>query len=174
MRVLIAIVLALTLAGGQAMAQQSATPETLAEKQALVRRYFKAIEFEKLMDSLVASMVPGMLADASRSNATLSAEEQELLSDAVRTAMNDVMTPKLIELNVSIYAEAFSERELQALVSFYESPEGRSIMRKTPGLMPKSMEGARRLMPQMQSEVLKRVCSKIDCNADRRPENNRS
>lgn len=164
MRALLVIVAALVLSAGGA-AGQTAAPADNAVREALVRRYFKAMEFEKLMDSMVSSMAPVMVEQTAKSNPQLTAEQRSLISDVVRDAMHDVMTPKLIEMNVSLYAEAFSEAELRALVAFYESPEGRSIMHKTPALMPKAAAIARELMPQMEQEVLKRVCARVDCNA---------
>jgi uncharacterized protein len=167
MRALLVLAVVLALSGGQSAGAEpkAAAAPDMAVKEALVRRYFKAMEFEKLMDSMVSSMTPVMAEQAAKSNPALTAEQRQIISDVVRDAMHDVMTPKLIEMNVSVYAEAFSEAELRALVVFYESPEGRSIMQKTPALMPKAAAIARELMPQMEREVMTRVCARVDCNA---------
>jgi uncharacterized protein len=167
MRVLLVLAAAAALSVGPAIGM--AAPADSTAREALVRRYFKAMEFERLMDSMVASMTPVMVEQTAKHNPELTAEQRQMIADVVQQAMHEVMTPKLIEMNVSIYAEAFSESELRALVTFYESPEGRAIMRKTPALMPKAAAIARELMPQMEQEVLKRVCARIDCNASQPP-----
>lgn len=170
MRVLLVLAAVAAMAAGPVMAAEA--PKTVASdtavKQELVRRYFRVLDFEKLMDGMIATMIPVMTEQTARRNPQLTPEQRDLINDVVREAMREVMTPRIIEASVELYAEAFTEPELRALVSFYESPEGRSIIQKMPAMMPKAAALTRDLMPEMEKEVTARVCARIDCTAQTR------
>lgn len=48
-------------------------------------------------------------------------------------------TDDLVELIVPVYARHFTEAELEALIAFYSSDHGRSIVRRTPQVMQESL-----------------------------------
>jgi hypothetical protein len=175
MRVLVGLVVVAVLWSGQSFAAELEGPKPGAEssdmaaREELVRRYFKAMDFETLMDSMVSSMIPGLTEQTNRRTQGLTPEQKQLLAEVVGDTMREVMTPMIIEAHVTIYSEAFTERELRALVAYYESPEGRSVMQKMPSLMPKAAAVSRNLMPQMEREVMTRLCARIDCSAVRAP-----
>lgn len=156
------------LAGPVVAAEAPAASAEKAVKEALVRRYLKSIEFEKLMDTMVGSMTPVMAEQTARRNPSITPDQRQLIVDIVGDAMREVMTPRIIEASVALYADAFSEPELRALVTFYESPEGRAITQKMPALTPKAADMTRALMPQMEQEVQARLCARIDCTPAQR------
>lgn len=142
----------------QAVAQEGATPE----KAELVRRYFKAMDFDVMMDAMLKSMVPMMVQGEMSDNPELSAEDAQILSDLTIETMNEIM-PVYVENLVEVYAEAFSHEELVQIVAFYESPVGQSIVKKTPALTPKVMEVMVALMPQIEANMAKKVCKRFGC-----------
>jgi len=148
------------------LAQAAAPPaakSTSPRSEALVRRYLKAIHFEQLIDTMMGSMLPLMSEQMSRQYPSITPEQRAMISGIVRDAMRESFTPKMIERMTPIYAQTFSESELEAIVTFYESPVGQAVVEKTPSLAPKSAEVARQLMPDIQKEVTTRLCAKIDC-----------
>ena len=86
------------------------------------------------------------------------------LTDAVTESM-DVYMPRMTDAMIPAYAETFSTDELTKLDEFYESPVGQSILAKMPVAMQKMMPVMVQLMPEMQADIVRRVCTKIDCPA---------
>ena len=142
-----------------APAAQSVTPAKLA----LVRRYFQAIHYEKLVDSMMGSMLPVMTEAMARQHPNLTAAQQQLITDVVRQVMREDMTPKIMQRLEPVLAATFSEAELQAMVAFYESPTGRAVVERMPALAPQSAVVMRSLIPEMQAEVVRKLCAELGC-----------
>lgn len=165
-KILSGLVLATALLFGQASPVVAQTPAPAAQsaefeaKAALVRRYFVVIQFEKLMNVMMESMMGSMLADSG-----LPEDKYEIVEDAVLEAFAVVM-PQMIEASVAMYADAFSLEELEGLVAFYESPIGRSVMVKAVVLSRSSGDILTRFQPVMEEEMMRRLCARIDCPAE--------
>jgi uncharacterized protein len=162
------IMTALALAAaptGSAMAQTapSATPSPHAME--LARRMMKVTGVEQQVDNMIAAMLPAMA--ESPSVKSLPEPTRKLVLDTTREVMRDTYTPALIARMTPEYASAFSEKELEGIVAFYESPIGQAAIKRTPQLMQKSITIARELTPAAQAEVMRRVCEKIDCQGVR-------
>lgn len=56
---------------------------------------------------------------------------------------------------VAIYSEAFTEEELNAILTFYQSPAGRSLVDKMPQLVNRSVEVSQRELETAQPEIQK-------------------
>jgi len=168
LRALAAGALIVTLAtptAAQAPPPATAAPAVSAKAEALVRRYLQVIHFERLMDSTMAAMLPVMVEGMARQNPNITADQRQIVSEVVQDALREDMMPKVIDRMVPLYATTFSERELEAIVGFYESEPGQAIIEKTPSLAPKSAQIVRDLMPEMQRDMLARLCAKLDCSA---------
>ncbi len=133
-----------------------------ATRAALVRRYFKAVDFDKLMDSMMNSMMPMMVDQMRKSSPNITEDQGKLISDSVIAAMGDFM-PKYMDATVDLYADTFTEDELTQMVTFYESPTGQSITRKLPGLTPKAMQLMVQMMPDLQADMMAKMCAKMQC-----------
>ena len=137
-------------------------------KIALVRRYLQAIHYEKLIDGMMASMLPVLAESATRSRPDISAAQQEMVVQIVRDTMREKMTPQIMDWLVPIYAATFTEAELQSMVAFYESPTGQAVMAKASSLGPQAAQIVRSLMPEMQGELARRICERLNCDADQK------
>ena len=164
---------ALFLLAGPVQAQGQPPPSAAGvpspRSEALVRRFLAAAKIDRTMDALLTSIVPLMIDDARRQYPRMSADDGQKIGEVVRDVMRDVFLPRLIDRMVPIYAATFSESELQAIVDFYESPAGRAITDKTPGMAPASAQAARDLLPQMQREIVLRMCARMDCFGQKTP-----
>jgi len=100
----------------------------------------------------------------------LTAEERQHAED-VQSKMMALIADRLSWQNakasyVKIYAETFSESEIDGILAFYKSPAGEAMLDKMPLLMQKSMEVSQQLMvdimPQIQhmTEELKQTTDK--------------
>lgn len=139
-------------------AAQADAPEQ-AEKQALVRRYFEVSQFEKIMNTMMESMMAPMMNDP-----RIPPEKLPVLREAILEGFGNVV-PQMMDAFVIQYAETFTLTELQELVAFYESPIGRSIMNKTLILTRQSGDMMERFGPIMEAEMRRQVCARIDCPA---------
>lgn len=159
-RFLIAVTLFFAAAGlaPAAMAQEAATPEKIA----LVKRYFAAIEFDQTMDRMTKAMVPMMVKQAKNLDPKADTKGIEAMMSISLEITKEHM-PQILDSITNVYAEAFTEDELKYMVSFYEDPRGRAIMRKTADMTPKMMEAMSNVMPDMMKKMRERMCAKIDC-----------
>lgn len=70
---------------------------------------------------------------------------------------SEVDTEELVELMVPIYARHLTEGELDALIAFYSSEHGRSIVRKMPEVVQESMLAGQEWGADLAREVLERL-----------------
>jgi hypothetical protein len=163
--------LALTMAAPpMAVAQAAAPPADTAApapdpaKVALVKRYFAAIHMSTLMSGMMHQMVPVMAAQMRKTHPEMTDAQVQDVSDAVTGSMDDFMSKLAVEMTPA-FAETFSTDELTKLDEFYESPVGQSILAKMPMVMQKVTPAMMQMMPQMQADMMKRMCAKMDCSA---------
>jgi hypothetical protein len=69
----------------------------------------------------------------------------------------ELETDDLIELIVPIYARHLTEAELDALIAFYSSEHGRSVVRKMPQVMEESMLVGQEWGSDIARQVLERL-----------------
>lgn len=115
------------------------------------------------MLSTMESMIGPMLASGS-----IPEDKQEIVREVAVESFQAVF-PQMMQANVEIYAEAFTLEELEGLVAFYEGPIGRSVMLKSVDLARTSGDAVARFQPIIREEMLKRLCSRIDCPAGMAP-----
>lgn len=134
-----------------------------AHKLALARQLFAGMNMAQLMDSVTTSMGASMLAQLRKSNPQLSEEQAKAISEAVSESAREVL-PKVTERMVPLYAQTFSEKELEDSVAFYSSPSGKAILAKMPTLMAQMGPIMQEITPELIASMQKRVCAKTDCS----------
>jgi hypothetical protein len=154
------------LAGSQPAPAASAAQDeaTTARRTALARRYFVALHYQATMASAIKSLMPVMLDAEMKRHASLPPGFKQALTDAAVETLDDI-TPRITEDAVKGMAQLFTEEELTKLVAFYESDVGQAIMAKAPQLSQVMSNTMKAVMPQMQTEMLERLCRKIDCSS---------
>lgn len=171
-----AMVLALALCGAAngapAVAQAqaaapAATPAPSEKTVKLVRRVLAANHIERQTDTLLAAMMPVLMEQQAKNSQTLSDDDRQLIIDLTRKIMSEKFVPKLIELSVPIYASIYTDDELEAMASFYESPVGQSVLAKTAQVAPKVAQATRQLLPELTAdltkEVFRELCTRTNC-----------
>ncbi len=148
-----------TPTAAQTPAPGAAETTDQAVKRTLVRRYLDALQLEKLMNSMMESMMAPLMADSS-----IPADKLPIVREAFLEAFGVVM-PQMMEMNVDLYVETFTVEELEQLVAFYESAVGRSVMAKTLTLSRQSGEIMARATPILEAEMQRQLCARIECPA---------
>jgi hypothetical protein len=152
------------IATSGAFAQSTAQPS--AEALALTRRYLAAMHMDTSMKPMLLSMTGQMVRQQAQRYPNLNDAQRERLAAAINEAVNDAydqgLLERMAEKMVPGMATAFSVDELKALVAFYESPVGQSIIGKMPALGEISGKAVVELMPEMQADIEARVQKNID------------
>ena len=91
----------------------SASAPANAKSEALVRRYLVAIRFEKLLDTMMGSILPVIAESAARENPNITADQRQIIVDTVRETMRETFVPQMIDRIVPVYATTFSQSELE-------------------------------------------------------------
>ena len=122
-----------------------------------IERFLKITEAEKNLEA-AQQYSEEMMQQAVREQnqrRMLSPDVQNKMRDAMQKsaqAMREEMSwANMKPLMVRIYADSFTQEELDGLIAFYESPAGRAFTRKMPVVMEKSMMLMQeRIGPKMQ------------------------
>jgi hypothetical protein len=156
-------------AGLAAFALLGATPAVCADaaapnphSEALARKLFTEMHMDQVMGGMTHQMLPALLAQQRKANPNLSEHDAQIISEAVSESMDGLMQ-KVIDRSIPLYASTFTEKELQDLVDFYDTPSGQAMLAKMPILTTKMVPIMTDLMPEMTAEVTSRICAKMDC-----------
>lgn len=158
----LAVALALMSGALPAAAQTAAPSAQSAEdeaKAALVRRYFAAIQFDKLMNGMIESMLQNILADP-----RIPSEKREVIEDVALESFAAVL-PGYMDRVVAVYAEEFTRDELVGVVEFYESPVGRALTARSVILTRRTGELMDYFQPAFEADMQRRLCDRIGCDS---------
>lgn len=137
----------------------TATDTVSARQLALSRRYVGLMQGDQLR-ALVRDMVEGQ---AERQAEDLPDADRRFLTDLTVEIVGDLV-PAMMEELVPVYAAAFTEAELESLVAFYDSDQGRSIIAKTLASMPGANEAMMSVIPRMLDKMAVRMCEHYGCD----------
>jgi len=160
-RIAFALFLAASFASATAFAADATAAPAPVSTQATdadVDRLLKALDMQSMMDGMLKQM------SASQQAMVVDAFGKDL-SDAERARMQDLLekTNALTLRHLSwealepvirkVYAQVFSKQEVDAMIAFYSSPEGASILKKAPQAMALSMQEMQPLVRDTMAEV---------------------
>lgn len=152
-----AIAAALVLACATPVFAQTADADP-ADRLELAERYLRITMGEDL-DKFLAGYF-----EESYREMDLTSEQRAWLTRNMTTAYADVLDATIAGLRDDV-AEAFTREELETAIAFYESPVGRSIVRKT---MQLSVDAEREMTPHLYAAMTslgKKYCERFDCEA---------
>jgi hypothetical protein len=152
-------VISLLLAG-------AASAEPTARQRELSARYFKAMHLNENFENSMKTSVGPMMDSMSKSMGL-----PETMIPVMRELVNETLSetyPKMFKVMEDTIADTWSEEELQAAVTFYESPIGQSIVSKTPAMNARMMPAVAQIMTEqmrsMQVRVREKLCPSGDCS----------
>jgi len=121
-------------------------------KAAKIEELLVVMKADKLVDQIfdqMNSVLMGQLGGAGDGKSIMSEVQPQLMA-AIRRRMSwDKMKPQYVR----IYGESFTEEEVSAMVAFYKTPAGRSMLEKLPVVMQKSMEIVQPIMKDLTPEI---------------------
>jgi hypothetical protein len=154
-RCLAAVALTACLAGPAA-----ATPTDRALE--LTRRYFAASHLDAMVAAKLRTITPGLVQQMTAKNPQLNPQQRNLLKQAASEAEADTAR-KMVERLTPIFAERFTEKELEEIVAFHESEAGKALTARTPAFAAQMEPTFRSLAPEMLADLNTRFCAKAGC-----------
>lgn len=162
MRTLIVVAMAvgLGLNGWNAYALEDsrhALAEELLNEMNMKETVEKSFEMiKKMMPAQMAKMRESMEKAGTPSSAGKPTGEA---IDKMMSKMMDVVTQELSwdtmkDEYIAIYADTFTEEELQGLIAFYKSPVGKAFTKKQPTVMEQSMKLSQKRMMQIMPKIM--------------------
>jgi hypothetical protein len=123
-------------------------------KLALARQVITAMRADKMFDAMTAQMKQ-MAGQSMPIPAEANPEKRQKMEEFKAKVLDMSMESAkgLIAQLDHIYADVYSEAELQAMKGFFSSPEGQSMLAKQPQIMAHVMP----LMQQMQRDLLPKI-----------------
>lgn len=134
-----------------------AASEPSARQRALARRYIDLMVSDQFED-----VIREMIGDEAERDSTMPEEDRQFLVDLTTDLVTDLI-PQIINELVPVYAAAFTESELEALVAFYDTEMGRSIAAKSVQVMPEENRAMMSVMPQLLDKMASRMCQHYGC-----------
>lgn len=128
------------------------TPVFAQDTTSLATQYVNMPEVQDMMTDMFSPTNMGnQIAASLPANVVLSEDKKRQIGLIMSEAMGD-LRPKMEELMVSVSAKTFSADELIALIDFYSSEHGASVMTKMTPFMTNVMG---QLQPEMQALNIK-------------------
>lgn len=155
----IALAMTLSLIAGAAMAQAQGTPSGAAI--ALAKRYVAAAQARKILEDEGPTVAQYMISrmPAPAGGDAKAHEVKQAMLDAADAAVQAKL-PEFLNKTALIYARIFTEKELQDIVAFYDSPSGKAFVQKSQGAAPPVAELIQSLGAGIQRDTEQRFCLK--------------
>ncbi len=161
------VLLCLGLIASLGAAETAPPPAATTAQIELAGKVIKATQFDRIFDQMGVQMQQMAAQSMNLSNPNLTPAQKEsatkLMGEVMKLSM-DAAKSMLSKIDV-IYAEVYSEAELKAMLAFFESSEGKSMLQKQPQIMQRMMP----LIQDMQKDLvpkIQKITEKAKADAD--------
>ena len=126
-------------------------------KQAITKELMEVMDVDSLMDTMYTHIQDTM--DNAAQHLNVTEAERPLFTryyESVNQLMQDELNWNILEPKfIAIYDKSFTESELSAMLEFYKTEHGKSILKKMPAVMQESMllsqSMLQNILPQLQA-----------------------
>lgn len=129
------------------------------DKAADLKTLFELMNSEKMMDGMMASIVPMIKQSASAKIKGDDAKEKfDKYMDFMSVEMKELSTNILNVEMPLIYEKYFTHDDIKYLIKFYQSPTGKKMIENTPQVMKDLMNSmTTKYMPEFQEKMMKKL-----------------
>jgi hypothetical protein len=133
-----------------------------------VERLMQVMQVQTQLETMYAQVLPAMQSSMRQTLAAqLKSDEAARLFDAVQPRVNAVVLEQMSWARLKpafarIYAETFSQEEIDGLIAFYQGPFGAALISKAPQLMQRSMQMMQERMGPMLQQVVQVTKEEIE------------
>lgn len=133
-----------------------------ASRRAKVAELFEVMHLDQMMSQMMPMVMNQARAMMEQQMGTSLTDDQKQklaeLQDRVSAVVQEQMSwPKLEPEMIDVYAETYTEPEIDGILAFYRSPAGQAMLAKTPQLATRSMAITQSrmqvVMPQIQKII---------------------
>jgi len=128
-----------------------------ASKRAKIEELFQLTDVERMLGQVLGQVRSMQTAQAERMAMSAEARSRAReIQDRIQAVVARMLSwEKIKPQYVALYAETFTEDEIDGMLAFYRSPAGRAMREKMPVLMQKSMALTQQMMKEIQPEITK-------------------
>jgi len=155
-RLIALLALGCALMAAPALAQ-APSPKAVA----LAKRYLAAAEASKILENEGPVVAQYMISKipAPAGGEAKAREVKHAMLDAA-TAAVQAKVPEFLDKTAVIYARVFTEKQLEDIVAFYDSPSGKAFVAKTGDAAAPMSDLIRSLGDDIQRDTRQRFCAK--------------
>ena len=126
-------------------------------KTAKVEEMFRLTKSEEMMQTSLEQVRAMQQAQVARMNlpADDKLKQQQMMDAINKVVASHLSWDKIKPRFVAIWAEAFTDEELDGILVFYRSPAGKALVEKTPQFMGKTMAIVQEAIQEMEPEILR-------------------
>ncbi len=141
-----------------------------ASKRAKIQEMFGLMHIDRLMSQIMDNVAKQASALTTRmSGGQTSPETEAKLDDFRKQLLAKIDTQigwKTLEPTyIDLYAQTYTEDEIDSILAFYKSPAGTALLAKTPELTAKSTQIVNGRMAQIQPEIVQMLQDFVKANA---------
>lgn len=141
-----------------------------ASRRAKVVELFEAMHLDQMMAQMMPMVLNQTRTMMQQQVGTSLPPEQQAKVDALQTKLfavieDEMSWPKLEPAMIDLYAETYTESEIDGILVFYRSPAGQAMLAKTPQLAARSVEMTQGRMQAVMPKVQKIVMDFLKENA---------
>ncbi len=148
------LVVALAAAGSP---ETSWAQATKAEK---AREVFRVFQGDGMMEQIFEAMFAQINAMTKQAHPELPNEVGDIIQDEILAALKESI-PLVMDEMAAIYVRIFTEEELDAMLAFYRSPAGQSMLKKMPEAMAETLPLSQRWAMALSQNLPSRVESRL-------------
>lgn len=146
------------LAGG---AHAAASPES-------VEKLMQVMKVQQQLETIYSQSLPAMQNAMRQSlGGQMQSADAERMFNTVMPRVNAVIRDELSWARLkpefaAIYAETFTQQEIDGLIAFYQGPVGSALVNKLPQLSQRSMQMMQQHMPVVMQKAMQVVREEVD------------
>jgi hypothetical protein len=173
-KVLIGLVAAFCLGGAapavappgvETVRHEAQDPDDLALRRERATRLVAMMDVDDAVQSVIAVMPELLEPTFANLPPAERAEALAIMKEVMAVVFPD-MFDELMTASIDVYATRFTLEELDAMIAFYETDVGRSIMRKSAAAGAEIGAISQQLMPRYALRALEEICARTKCPRD--------
>lgn len=157
-RIFTVLILLVAAASNSAFANDDAA---LAEKKQLAAKFLQVTEGEQLGMQMAEAVIGQFRSFYTRGDRQLPDAVWGEIVDEIRSVFQDAM-PELMDSTAQIYADHFTQTELQEILVFYQTDTGRKTLEMLPQIMDESIRQSQSWAQKLVPTVQQRVADRLD------------
>jgi len=142
-----------------------------ASKNAKIEEIMVLSHSDRMMTQSLDQMKNMVLAQVSKADMPAEARQasEEMQKKMMAMIADRLSWDKAKPVFIKVYADTFTEPEIDGILAFYKSPAGQAMLDKMPQLMQKSMAAGQQLMGDVQPEIERMMKEAKEKNQSSKP-----